>query len=183
MTLTELKNIISESIQTVLLDEGWYNQSATPYFSNTDVHNNIGRNPLTVDNGNHSAHDTVTQPSTIDFNGAKLDAEMITLSDNGYMIYKIKNFGDDKKKSTLDFFGRSAEGEKAFRCAIDTIYGAGSRNGRRPIFRTISATSANVRKNSISNCFWEFSFDGGNEWFIVKPNPVQNMNKSKLLRK
>ncbi|MDE5888824.1 MAG: hypothetical protein K2H20_02265, partial [Bacilli bacterium] len=109
--------------------------------------------------------------------------EMITLSDNGYMIYKIKNFGNVDIKETLTLFGNGSIAERNFRKAIDTIYGAGKRNGRMPVFRTISPTSLQRKRNSVRDTFWEFSFDNGNTWFILKPEPVQNMKESQLKRK
>ena len=182
MTLKQLENIIVESI-TQILDEGLYDTTPTPHFSKTDNYRNIGSNPLTVDNGNHVSSDSISQPSTIDFNGERLDAEPIYLSDIKFTIYKIKNFGNDGIESTLSFFGRGASGEKLFRNAIDTVYGAARRNGRNVIFRTISSTDNPARRNSVYKCFWEFSFDNGNTWNIMKPNPVQNMTQSKLIQK
>ena len=79
MNIEQLTNLITESVLT-MLNEGWYSKSTTPYFSKSDVHRNLGINPLYVDNGNHSPSDSITQPSTIDFNGARLDAELIVYS-------------------------------------------------------------------------------------------------------
>lgn len=182
MKLKELEKIITESIISVL-EEGWYDKSTSPYFSKGDVYRNIGRNPLTVDNGGHSSADSITQPSTIDFNGERLDAEMVCLSDTKFTIYKVKNFGNDRIDSTLSFFGKNANGEKMFRNAIDTLYGAAKRNGKNVIFRTIASVTNSPKRNSIYKTFWEFSFDNGNTWYILKPNPVQNMIASKLIQK
>ncbi len=182
MKIKQLETIIVESIIKIL-EEGWYNKTTSPYFSKSDNHYNLGRNPLTVDNGNHSSSDSITQPSTIDFNGEKLDAEPIYLSDTKFTIYKIKNFGSDNIESTLSFFGKGANGEKMFRNAIDTLYGASRRNNKNVIFRTISSTTTKSKRNSIYKTFWEFSFDNGNTWYIMKPNPVQNMVQSKLIQK
>lgn len=183
MTLNELKKYITECITKYLITEGWYDKTTTPHFSKTDTYYSLGKNPITVDNGGHSSRDNITQPSTIDFNGEKLDAEPIYLSDNGMIIYKNNNFGNINIKETLSFFGGGANAERNFRKAIDIIYGAGKRNGKRPIFRTISPTSLQRKRNSIRDTFWEFSFDNGNTWFILKPEPVQNMKESKLKRK
>lgn len=182
MNIEQLANLITESVFT-MLKEGWYSKSTTPYFSKNDIHRNLGRNPLYVDNGNHSPADSITQPSTIDFNGARLDAELITLSRQGFTIYKIKNFGNDKVTSTLSFFGNGARGEKAFRNTIDTLYGAERRNNRQVIFRTIACTEDNPKKNDVYKSFWEFSYDNGNTWYIMKPNPLQSLKQSKLIRK
>lgn len=182
MKLNQLEDIITESILT-MLKEGWYDKATHPYFSKKDTYYNLGRNPLTVDIGNHSSSDSITQPSTIDFNGEKLDAEPIYLSDTKFKIYKIKNFGNDMVDSTLSFFGKNANGEKMFRNAIDTLYGAAKRNNKNVIFRTISSTTTQSKRNSIYKTFWEFSFDNGNTWYIMKPNPVQNMVQSKLIQK
>lgn len=182
MLKTHLKKIINEALNEIL-NEGWYDSTTTPYFSKSDTNREIGRNPLTVDNGGHSNNDNLTQPSTIDFNGERLDAEPIYLSDNKFQIYKIKNFGNTTIESTLSFFGKGANGEKSFRKAIDTIYGAAKRNGKSVMFRTISSIDNNGKRNSTQNTFWEFSFDNGNTWYILKPNPVQNMTFSKLVQK
>lgn len=182
MNIEQLTNLITESIFT-MLKEGWYNKSTTPYFSKNDIHRNLGRNPLYVDNGNHSPADSITQPSTIDFNGERLDAEPIYLSDNKFTIYKIKNFDTDKIESTLSFFGKGANGEKEFRKAIDTLYGAAKRNGKNVIFRTISSSSNPASRNSVRNAFWEFSFDNGNTWYIMKSSPIQSLKQSKLIQK
>lgn len=182
MKISEFKQIIVETIINTI-NEGWYDKSTTPYFSKSDVNRTIGKNPLTVDNGNHTPQDTVIQPSTVDFNGERLDAEPIYLSNNKFMIYKIKNFGNDKIDSTLSFFGKTSNGEKLFRNAIDTIYGAANRNGRNVIFRTISSVEDNVKRNSLRKTFWEFSFDNGNSWYLLIPNPIQNMKLSKLIKK
>ncbi len=182
MKINELKHIIVETIINTI-NEGWYDKSTTPYFSKGDVNRTIGSNPLTVDNGSHSSNDTVIQPSTIDFNGERLDAEPIYLSTNKFMIYKIKNFGNDKIDSTLSFFGKSASGEKLFRNAIDTLYGAANRNGKNVIFRTIASVEENPKRNSLRKTFWEFSFDNGNNWYLLIPKPVQNMKLSKLIKK
>ena len=182
MNIEQLTNLITESVFTTL-KEGCYSKSTTPYFSKSDVHRNLGRNPLYVDSGNHSPSDSITQPSTIDFNGEKLDAELITLSRQGFTIYKIKNFGNDNVTSSLSFFGNGARAEKAFRNTIDTLYGAEKRNNRQVIFRTITCTEDNPKKNDIYKSFWEFSYDNGDTWYIMKPNPLQSLKQSKLIRK
>ena len=68
----------------------------------------------------------------VDSNGNNL-----VVSDNKFTIYKIKTFGDDKVKSTMDFF----KNEKEFRKAIDTLNGAATRGGKTLYFRTITSES------------------------------------------
>ena len=47
------------------------------------------------------------------------------------------------------------------------------------MYRTITSVS-NKHKNKFIGTFWEFSLDNGNSWYILKPNPVNNMQLSKL---
>lgn len=182
MTFNELERLITESIKNILINEGWYDNTTHPYHSKADTHHDLGRNPLTVDNGGHASADKITQPSTIDFNGERLGNTMKSfgLSRNGLIIYKIKNFGRETINSTLDLFGKSAMGEKSFRNTIDVINGAARRNGKRVLFRTIySSEKPPRRKDGFVGTFWEFSFDGQN-WYIMMPNAVQSMKPSSL---
>ena len=107
-------------------------------------------------------------------------------TDNKFTIYKIKNFNTDKISSTMDLFGRGASGEKSFRKEIDIMNGAATRNRRHLIYRTITSVSNEAKSKSTGNMsgtFWEFSYDMGNTWYIMKPNGTQNMIPSKLIRK
>lgn len=169
-----------------LIDEGYYDDSATPLFSRNKTNRELGVNPLAVDNGGHTPNDVLRQPSTVDYNGANFKGLNIIVSDNKFMFYKVKNFGTDKISSTLQLFGRGAGGEKGLRTAIDNLNGAAVRNGKTLRFRTItSETFKNKSKmtDHMSNTFWEFSYDNGNTWFILKPHPVQHMQQSKVVIK
>lgn len=181
-----IKDLIHEAINE-LIDEYRYQDSTTPINSKAATLRNLGVNPLAVDNGGHSSNDTVAQPSTFDRNGATFKSkDNVVLSDNKFIIYKIKNFGTDKISSTMDLFGRGANGEKSFRKEIDIMNGAAKRNGRHLLYRTITSISNADKSNStgnMSNTFWEFSYDGGNTWYIMKPNGTQDMRASKLIRK
>lgn len=166
-----------------LISEGNYDDSSTPLLSKTITHRDIGKNPLTVDNGGHAASGVLLQPSTYDYNGANFKGINIVVSDNKFMFYKVKNFGTDKIGSTLQLFGRGAGGEKGLRAAIDTLNGAAKRNNRNLMYRTITSESFKQRSEAtdhMSNTFWEFSYDNGMTWYILKPNPVQNMKKSEV---
>lgn len=179
------REIIKEALMEVL-NEGRFDTTATPHNSHTDVGRNLGHNPLYADNGGHAAGDTVSQVSTFDTNGQnfKSNGNDIVLSDNKFIIYKIKNFGNDKIESTLSLFGRGAGGEKELRRAIDTINGAAKRNGRSVSYRTITCISfqnTSKRSGQMSKTFWEYSLDNGSNWYILKPNPVQSMQPSKLV--
>lgn len=180
----EYISLIAESITQQLM-EGWFSQTANPHMSKIEASRELGKNVLRTDVGNHASNDEVRQPSTFDRYGANFKGEHITLSDNMFTVYKIKNFGNDSVKDTLSFFGSGANGEKELRRAIDTINGGADRNGRDVRYRTITSVS-NKRKSEMSsymsNTFWEFSFNG-EEWFILKPNPIQTMKQSKLNRK
>lgn len=184
--MKDLKTLIYEAINE-FVNEYRYQDSATPLNSKSDVHRNLGVNPLTVDNGGHTPNDVLSQPSTFDRNGATFkSSDNIVLSDNKFTIYKIKNFNTDKILSTMDLFGRGANGEKNFRKEIDIMNGAAARNGRYLIYRTITSASNEAKSKStghMSGTFWEFSYDMGNTWYIMKPNGTQNMTPSKLIRK
>lgn len=165
------------------LNEGYYDDSATPFFSRTKTHRELGINPLAVDNGNHTPSDVLRQPSTYDSNGANFKGENIIVSDNKFVFYKVKNFGTDKINDTLQLFGKGAKAEKGLRAAIDTISGASKRNGRYVLYRHITSESNKQKsKNSgyITNTFWEFSLDGGATWNIMKPNPIDAMQQTKI---
>lgn len=183
--MNKIREIIKEAI-TELIQEGRFDTTATPHNSHTDVGRNIGYNPLYSDNGGHAANDVVSQVSTFDRNGANFtsNGNDLCLSDNKFIIYKIKNFGNDKVKSTLSIFGNGAKGEKELRKAIDTVNGAATRNGRSVKWRTITSDSFKKLSDSsgkMSNTFWEFSYDNGNVWYILKPSPIQSMQVSKLV--
>ena len=98
--MNKLKRIIDECLRKVLY-EGVFDKTATPYLSKTDASRTLGINPLSVDNGGHASRDKILQPSTIDPNGANFDGEHILVSDNKFMIYKVKNFGNPDIKDTL----------------------------------------------------------------------------------
>ena len=184
--MKDLKTLIYEAINE-FMNEYRYQDSATPLNSRSDVHRNLGINPLTVDNGGHTPNDVLSQPSTFDRNGETFESkEDIVLSDNKFIIYKIKNFGTDKINSTMDLFGRGANGEKSFRKEIDIMNGAAKRNYKSLIYRTITSVSNEAKSKAtghMSGTFWEFSYDGGNTWYIMKPDGTQDMRTSKLVRK
>lgn len=181
-----IKNIIYKIIKDVINEER-YDKTATPYNSKDERHYLIGKNPLTVNNGGHASNDILSQPSTFDKNGATFTSDTnIILSDNKFIIYKIKNFGTDKIDATINLFGQGAKGEKLLRREIDVMNGAAQRNGRNLIYRTITSNSNEQRSkktNRMSNTFWEFSFNNGDTWYIVKPNGTQSMQESKLIKK
>ena len=66
--MKDLKTLIYEAINE-FVNEYRYQDSATPLNSRSDVHRNLGVNPLTVDNGGHTPNDVLSQPSTFDRNG------------------------------------------------------------------------------------------------------------------
>lgn len=169
-----LKKIIDECIRRALY-EGTYDK--TTYAHNSKVHDMItmGKNPLTVDVGGHNVNDRLQQASTFDI---PFEPENLFVSDNKFMIYKIKNFGNDKINDSMAFFGNTVE----FRRALDTVRGAADRGGKGIYFRTISPESEKTkveRSKFMVKTFWEFSFDG-EEWYILKPNPVQSLKISKF---
>jgi hypothetical protein len=74
----------------------------------------------------------------------------------------------------LSLFGNGASAERELRKAIDTVNGAADRNGKSLTYRAI------VSEKNPRIKFWEFSFDNGQTWYILKPQPVQNMKQSKF---
>lgn len=175
--MNRLRKIIDECVRRALYED-MFDKTATPHLSKTDVNRSIGINPLRTDVGGHSTHDEVRQASTIDWNGANFDGEHIIVSDNKFMIYKIKNFGNPDISDSLQLFGNTKE----LRKAIDTVNGAARRGGKNLYWRTItsdSGKSAAQRTDYNAKTFWEFSFNG-NEWYILKPQPVQTLKMSKF---
>lgn len=179
--------ILHEAFITAILEivaEGRYTDTATPWNSRSDRSRNLGYNPLYADNGGHSNNDVVSQVSTFDRNGASFKpSDNLVVSDNKFIIYKIKTFGNDKVESTLSIFGSGASGERELRRAIDTVNGAADRNGRHVTYRTITSETnrrASMSSGHMTKTFWEFSLDGGRSWYILKPNPVIDMKKSGL---
>lgn len=184
--MKNIRDIITEAIDEVL-DEYRYQYSATPVNSKTQIQRELGRNPLAVDNGGHPVNDILAQPSTFDTNGANFKTNnSIVLSDNKFTIYKIKNFGTDKISATIDLFGRGSSGEKNMRKEIDIMNGVARRNGRYLMYRTITSESNQSKSRNTQGflgTFWEFSYDNGNTWYIMKPNGTQSMRQTKLIRK
>lgn len=178
--MNKLRKLIDECVRRAIY-EGTYDKTATPHHSKMDDIINMGKNPLTVDVGGHAKDDRLRQVSTIDPNGANFKGEHIIVSNNKFTIYKIKNFGNTDVKDTLQFFGNTKE----LRKAIDTVNGAATRNGKPLYYRTITPeekASGAQRSDYMVSTFWEFSFDG-QEWYILKPNPVQSLKISKFIKK
>lgn len=171
-----LENIIRECVYKIL-NEGYYDNSVTPIMNGG--RREIGINPLRTDVGNHSPNEEVRQPSTYDKFGANFKGEHIIVSDNKFMFYKVKNFGNPDISGTISFF----DGTKGLRTAIDTLNGGAARNGRNVLYRTITGMSAKTKSEKsgyMLNTFWEFSVDGGKTWFILKPKPLENVKKSQF---
>ena len=173
LTSRRIKQIIREAI---------FDVTATPHISKTDAQRELGINPLRTDVGGHAANDEVRQVSTFDYNGANFRGTPVVLSDNRFTFYKVKNFGNPDVRSTKQFFGDTANGEKDLRKEIDKINGAATRNGKSVIYRIIT-NAENLKKNKghefVTDSFWEFSFDG-NTWYILKPNCVNDMKQSSI---
>lgn len=182
MIRERVKRFIDECVREALLEEGIFDKSATPIMSKSDAWRELGTNPLRTDVGGHAANDELRQPSTFDVNGANFKGENLVVSDNKFMMYKVKNFGNPDIEGTLSLFGNGANAEKELRRAIDTLNGAARRNGKYLQYRTITSrsnSSVSEKTGHMRKTFWEFSFDG-NEWYILKPNPVQSLKVSKF---
>lgn len=167
--MRNLKRIIDECVRRVLYEAGniSYRDTATPLVMQRRT-------------GHAKGLDDTSDPSSKDFTGEALGGktEHLFVSDNKFMIYKIKNFGNTEINGTMQFFGNTVE----YRRAFDTVNGAANRGGKGVCWRTItpeSAKSMAQRNGFMSKSFWEFSFDG-QEWYILKPNPVQTLKISKF---
>lgn len=184
--MDNIKTYVYNIIKKVI-NEGRYDDTTSPYNSRAERRYSLNQNPLTIDNGGHSSNDILSQPSTYDKNGSRFTTNNnIILSDNKFTIYKIKNFGTDKINATIDLFGHGASGEKLLRKEIDIMNGAATRNGKGLMYRTITSETFEQRSRKthfMTNTFWEFSFNNGVTWYILKPNGTQNMQESKLIRK
>lgn len=176
--MNKLRRIIDECVRRALYEGGYWDETATPLVT-------IGTTPTRGFNGHGPGLDNgpELEPSTQDFEGEKFrqKTENIFVSDNKFMIYKVKNFGNPDIKDSLQFFGNTVE----FRRAKDTVDGASKRGNKEVYFRTISPESEKTkveRSDFMYKTFWEFSFDG-QEWYILKPHPVQSLKISKFIKK
>lgn len=174
--MNKVRRMIDECVRRALCEGGYWSKTATPLVTNGTTGGFKGHSPG-LDNGSE------LEPSTQDFEGEKLrqKTENIFVNDNKFMFYKVKNFGNPDVKDTLQFFGNTVE----FRRAKDTVDGASKRGDKGVYFRTISPESEKTkveRSDFMYKTFWEFSFDG-EEWYILKPNPVQSLKISKFIKK
>jgi len=176
MTSNYLKRFILECVRQTLNEESYYRDTATPEgFRRNEWSGQDGR-------GNHSGKlDKTTEHPQDDRNGRNFVAKHYVVSDNRLAFYKVKIFGNPNIKETRSLFGKNnAKAEVELRRAIDTVNGAADRNGKILRFRTITSESfkeLSERTSYMSNTFWEFSFDG-DEWYVLKPEPVQNLKVS-----
>ena len=178
-----LKHIINEAIRQTLMESGMFDKTATPVATKTDAQRELGINPLRTDVGNHGGNEEVRQPSTQDWNGANFKGKLIIIPDKKFTFYKVKQFGNPDIKDTSSLFGGTGKGDVELKRAIDTVNGAATRNGKSVTYRFITSETNN-EKYKISQTpgrtigtFCEFSYDN-NQWFIMKPHPVQNLKIS-----
>jgi hypothetical protein len=171
--MDKLRRLIEECVTKALYEGGYWSKTATPLVTNGTTGGFNGRSPG-LDNGPEKNPSQIT-PNEENF----ISQDNIVISDNQFIIYKIKNFGNDKIGGTMDFFGGSTV---ELARAIHTMNGAAKRNGRPLFYRTITSESnkkTSVNTQQMLKTFWEFSFDG-EEWYIMKPNPVQTLKISKF---
>lgn len=173
--MENIRRIVMEAVRRAIR-ESVYDVGDFPIHSNGD----IGRNPLTVDNGGHASQDKITQASTVDAWGASFQPKEIKhLMPNQWIIYKVKNFGNPDITGTRSIFANGKE----IRRAIDLVNGSAGRNGRGVTWRVVvdgDKSREALMSGYMSNAFWEFSLDGGYEWYILKPDPVQRLKQSSL---
>lgn len=182
LTKKELICLIEEKIHEAL-SEFKYRDSITPNNSKIVRNYSLNKNPIAVDNGGHASNDVVRQASTYDYNGETFDTtNRKFINQNKFTIYKIKNFGTDKVESTMSLFGKGSNGEKGLRTAIDLLNGGAARNRKSVQYRTITLDTSEKkaeRSGWMIDTFWEFTLDNGNTWFILKPNPLENIKIAK----
>ena len=173
--MENIRRIVMEAVRRAIR-EAVYDVGDFPIHSNGD----IGRNPLAVDNGGHASQDKITQASTVDAWGASFQPKEIKhLMPNQWIIYKVKNFGNPDITGTRSIFANGKE----IRRAIDLVNGSAGRNGRGVTWRVVvdgDKSREALMSGYMSNAFWEFSLDGGYEWYILKPDPVQRLKKSSI---
>ena len=178
-----LKHIINETIKQTLMESGMFDKTATPVAIKTDAQRELGINPLRTDVGNHGGNEEVRQPSTQDWNGANFKGKLIIIPDKRFTFYKVKQFGNPNIKDTSSLFGGTGKGDVELKRAIDTVNGAATRNNKSVTYRFITSETNNKTYKISQNpgrtigTFCEFSYDG-NQWFIMKPQPVQNLKIS-----
>lgn len=178
-----LKHIINETIKQTLMESGMFDKTATPVATKTDAQRELGINPLRTDVGNHGGNEEVRQPSTQDWNGANFKGKLIIIPDKRFTFYKVKQFGNPNIKDTSSLFGGTGKGDVELKKAIDTVNGAATRNNKSVTYRFITSETNNETYKISQNpgrtigTFCEFSYDG-NQWFIMKPQPVQNLKIS-----
>jgi hypothetical protein len=176
--MNKLRRIIDECVRRALYEGGYWDETATPLVINgtTPTRDFIGHNPG-LDNGPEKNPSQIT-PDEENF----ISQDNIVISDNQFIIYQIKNFGNDKIDGTMNFFGNSTV---ELARAIHTMNGAAKRNGKQLYYRTITSESnkkTSVKTQQMLKTFWEFSFNG-EEWYIMKPHPVQSLKISKFIKK
>lgn len=170
--MDRLKRIINEAINDALFEiVARYRDTATPH------HSKAIEPP--VSNGSHSSWDRTPEVSPSDWNGERfVSSEHYCIPDKRFLFYKVKIFGNPDIKSTMDIFGNSTE---ALRKEIDRLNGAARRNGKHLIYRTITSESnaaQSDKSGNMINTFWEYSFNGGQNWYVMMPNGVDKMKES-----
>lgn len=183
--MNELRILIENIVREYLTEEGRFSVSQFPYNSRSHRERNVGNPIISHGNGNHSNQDVVSQVSTVDDNGANFDSGQrhYCISEKNMIKYKWYNFGNTQVKSTMDFFGGNMT---ELRREIDRLNGAATRNKKSLIYRTITSkdkSNMSDKSDHMLYTFWEFSFDGGQTWYLMIPNGTDKMKKSKMIAK
>lgn len=178
--MDRLRLIIENIVRECLMESGRFVHGMYPHNSRSHRERNVANPIISHGNGSHSNQDVVSQVSTFDDNGSNFRSgkEHYCISDRDFIKYKMQNFGNARLKSTMDFFGGN---EVELRREIDRLNGAAKRNDRGLMWRTITCESKSALSNRTDHMlytFWEFSFNGGDNWYIMKPNAVDNMKES-----
>lgn len=181
--MNRLRILIENIIREYLCEEGRFTSGPDPHNSRSHRERNVGNPIIGHGNGGHSNQDVVSQPSTYDIFGAGFDGQHCVVGINKFKNYLDTCFSGRKIKSTMDFFGNNAEGLRQIRCEIDRLNGSAERNGRKLIWRTITPKDKiriELKSGFMLNSFWEYSFNGGQTWYVLVPNSIYTMKPSTI---
>lgn len=181
--MNRLRILIENIIREYLCEEGRFTSGPDPHNSRSHRERNVGNPIIGHGNGNHSNADVASMPSTDDIFGAGFKGQHCVVGEKKFKAYLETCFSGRNIKRTMDFFGDSAKGLSRLRSEIDRLNGAAKRNGRSLKWRTITPKDkirTEIKSNFMLNSFWEYSFNGGQTWFILVPNSIEVMKPSSI---
>ena len=179
--MNRLRILIENIIREYIEEAGRFAGGPTPHNSRSHREGNVGNPIIGHGNGNHSNQDVAPQVSTFDIFGANFNGQHCVLGDNKFKNYVTANFNNEKIRSTMDFFGDNARGLGDLRREIDRLNGAAERGGRRLMWRTVTPKEKlriALKNGFMLYTFWEYSFNGGKNWYVLVPNSIEKMKPS-----